>query len=98
MALRDIIYTAGQKPALSWSRFKHGLLIFALGTVILLASQHFSELLYWPGFFVVVVGFIVAMRGYWGLFANRFAQLIEQKALNAKRDPYASLDKKPKQD
>lgn len=98
MALRDIIYAAGQQPALSWSRFKNGLLIFALGLGILFASQRYLPLLYWPGFVVVIVGFIIAMQGYWGLFANRFARLLEQKAINSKHDPFANPDEKPKQD
>lgn len=98
MALRDILYAAGQKPALSWSRFRNGLLTFAFGVAVLVASERYFPVLYWPGFFIVVIGFIVAMRGYWGLFANRFARLIEQKAINAKHDPFASPSKKPKQD
>ena len=98
MAFRDVIYRAGQQPAQSWSRFRLGLVIFALGAGVLFASQRYYSLLYWPGFFIVILGFGFAMIGYWGIFANRFARLLDKRSINAAHDPFANPDKKPNQE
>jgi hypothetical protein len=96
--LRNILIQAGQNPSLSWKRFRMGIVVFVLGAATLYMSQRVNTNLYWPGAFIVVVGFGISMWGYWGIFANRFAHLLYQRQINAANDPFANPDKKPKQD
>ena len=96
--MRRLIYQAGQKPQQSWLWFRDGLLIFLIGAGLLYVSGRGISWLYWPGFIVTLLGFALSMRGYWGIFANRFARVLEQRQINQTNDPFADDAKKSNQE
>ncbi|MDM7862051.1 hypothetical protein QTP81_15715 [Alteromonas sp. ASW11-36] len=89
MSFRNRLYRAGQNPKRSWLQFRLGMVIFVVGVLLLIASQRYLVALYWPAVGVVLSGFVVSMRGYWGIFANRFARVLEQRDANQINDPFA---------
>jgi len=63
----------------SWQRFKLGLALFVAGVaqLFLLSPLHIS--LYYYSLATLLIGFIIAMIGYAGIFLHRFAFLKNNK-------------------
>ncbi|WP_124748947.1 hypothetical protein [Alteromonas facilis] len=97
-SLKRVLYTAGQNPTRSWARFRLGLALFVFGLLLLLsvAGDYFT--LNAVALVILFIGFVFAMWGYWGMFANRFARVIEQREINRANDPFAEHKDKPHQD
>ncbi|WP_240612837.1 hypothetical protein [Alteromonas flava] len=96
--IKHTLYRAGQNPVRSWQRFKLGLGVFAFGLVLLIALPATSFVFTLVSMSTLLLGFFFAMWGYWGMFANRFARVIEQRELNRANDPFASDQDKSNQD
>jgi drug/metabolite transporter (DMT)-like permease len=78
MLIRNLVYRLGSEPKKSWSTFKLGLIIFVVGAVFILLGAQFTYWLQIPGFILLLVGGLCAIKGYVGIFANRFAKTIER--------------------
>jgi len=63
----------------SWRRFKLGLALFAAGVVLLFGVSTIHISLYYVSLLILVLGFIIAMSGYLGIFMQRFSFLKEKK-------------------
>ena len=59
----------------SWRRFKLGV----AGVVQLFTLSHLSTFLYYYSVTTLLVGFVIAMSGYIGIFMQRFAFLKDKK-------------------
>lgn len=59
----------------SWQRFLVGLILFGVGLVALLGLGDLAYWVYVTALCVLLVGFVIAMSGYLGLFIQRFAFL-----------------------
>tara|TARA_B100001063_G_C16735080_1_gene541531 strand:+ start:961 stop:1194 length:234 start_codon:yes stop_codon:yes gene_type:complete len=70
----------------SWRRFKLGLALFVAGVVQLFAISHFSTFLYYYSLTTLLVGFVIAMSGYVGIFMQRFAFLKDKKIPSSFKD------------
>lgn len=75
---RHLIYRLGQDPAASWGKFKIGLILFVLAAGLILAGSQYWVLLQIPGLMLLPVAVFYAASGYLGIFANRFAQTLNQ--------------------
>lgn len=79
----------GSQPDKSWRQFIVGLVIFASGVgLILLGTQNQKHLLQLPGIALLGCGAFFAGKGYLGIFANRFSQVLNQAT------PFDSQDDK----
>ena len=76
--LKNLLFKLGAEPQQSWARFKLGLLLFMVGAVGLVAGAHVWMWLQIPAIISLTIGFLIAGRGYIGLFANRFAHVLSQ--------------------
>ncbi|WP_416306837.1 hypothetical protein [Neptunicella sp. SCSIO 80796] len=78
MWIRNLVYRAGANPRKSWRLFIIGLGIFALGVLFILFGAQQYYLLQIPGLVLLLTGFLIAAWGYFGIFANRFSQLLNR--------------------
>ncbi|MDN4502987.1 hypothetical protein QX776_11290 [Alteromonadaceae bacterium BrNp21-10] len=78
MWLRRIIFHLGGNPHRSWRYFIVGALLFSLGIYILLYLNSSLLWLQYLGLGLLGSGLIVAIKGYVGIFANRFAQVLNR--------------------
>ena len=74
--LRQHIYRLGSQPQRSVRLFFSGLGLFALGVAGFWAYWQGFGWLRWPAWLLLISGFILAGRGYIGIFANRFSQVL----------------------
>ena len=74
--IRKLVFRLGSEPHLSWARFKKGLGLFVCGVVLLYAGAAFWIWLQIPALIILTIGFVLAAYGYLGIFANRFAQTL----------------------
>lgn len=74
--IKDLVFRLGNNPHISWARFKKGLGLFVTGVVLLYAGAAFWIWLQIPATIILALGFVVAAYGYLGIFANRFAQTL----------------------
>lgn len=70
----------------SWRRFKLGLALFVAGVVQLFTLSHLSTFLYYYSIATLLVGFVIAMSGYIGIFMQRFAFLKDKKIPSSFKD------------
>ncbi len=70
----------------SWHRFKWGLLVFALGASGILITDGQRAALLWSSVVVMLLGFVLAMSGYVGIFLNRFNHLRETRSRSGRFD------------
>lgn len=63
----------------SWQRFKIGLAIFVVGVLLLFLTSHIHIALYYLSISVLLVGFAIAMFGYFGIFIQRFSFIKNKK-------------------
>ena len=74
--LKNLLSKLGADPHRSWARFKTGLVVFISGAALLFAGARFLIWLQIPAVILMTVGFVIAGRGYVGIFANRFAHTL----------------------
>jgi hypothetical protein len=79
--IRHFMFKMGSQPDKSWRHFIVGLIIFAAGAgLIILGSQAAKHLFQLPGLLLLLVGGYFAVKGYIGIFANRFSQVLNRGA------------------
>ena len=76
--LKSLIYKLGQNPTKSWAEFKLGLFVFVVGVVLIFAGARFWIWLQIPAILLLAAGFLIAGKGYIGIFSNRFAQTLNR--------------------
>lgn len=80
MTFKHLIYKLGATPQRSSRLFFTGLIAFALGLAGVYMSVNFLEtyalIVKWLSLAIMLISFVVAMTGYVGILANRFAQVI----------------------
>ncbi|UAA38883.1 hypothetical protein KIH87_00450 [Paraneptunicella aestuarii] len=72
--LKQLINKLAQSPDVSWKRFKIGLVCFALSVVLILVGAQSFVLLQIPGLILLVIGLLIAARGYIGIVCYRLSQ------------------------
>lgn len=78
---KNFMFKMGSQLEKSWQQFILGLTIFAAGVgLILLGTQSQKHLLQLPGIALLGCGAFFAGKGYLGIFANRFSQVLNQAA------------------
>ena len=85
--LKNLLNRLGADPQKSWARFKTGLMLFITGGILLFLGARFLIWLQIPAVILMATGFVIAARGYVGIFANRFALTLNQLSHKAPADP-----------
>ena len=85
--LKNLLNRLGADPHKSWTRFKTGLMLFIAGSILLFLGARFLIWLQIPAVILMAIGFIIAARGYIGIFANRFARTLNQLAYKGRQPP-----------
>ena len=83
---KNLLYKLGSDPLKSWADFKIGLVIFVVGVVFIYAGAAFWIWLQIPGIIFLAAGFFFALKGYLGIFANRFSQTLNLSAPPDEKD------------
>ncbi len=76
--LKNLIFKLGSNPNKSWADFKIGLVVFVAGVCFIYAGAAFWVWLQIPGVLLLAIGFLFALKGYLGIFANRFSQTLNR--------------------
>ena len=76
MNVRYWLYRTGANPQKSLLIFIIGLALFFTGAYLLTSPLYFQLLLRILGYVLVLTGFLIAIRGWVGIFANRIALFI----------------------
>lgn len=77
--LRHFMFKMGSQPEKSWRQFVTGLFIFAGGAgCIIIGQKDDMHLLQIPGLILLGVGVFIGAKGYLGIFANRFSQVLNR--------------------
>ena len=63
----------------SWQRFKLGLVLFVAGVCLLLTISALHIFLYYVALIILLLGFVIAMTGYAGIFMQRFSFIKNKK-------------------
>ena len=63
----------------SWQRFKLGLALFVVGVLLLFTISAIHILAYYFSLAILLLGFIIAISGYIGIFIQRFSFLKNKK-------------------
>ncbi|GAA0854986.1 hypothetical protein [Aliiglaciecola litoralis] len=84
--MKNLFFRWGSNPHKSWADFKIGLGIFVLGVVLIYVGLQFWIFLQIPAVILLAVGFLIAAKGYLGIFANRFSQTLNRLGGAAERD------------
>lgn len=84
--MKHLLHRWGSNPQKSWADFKIGLGIFVLGVVFIYAGLKFWIYLQILGLILMAIGFVIAAKGYLGIFANRFSQTLNRLGGAADRD------------
>ncbi|WP_405633284.1 hypothetical protein [Pseudoalteromonas sp. Ld20] len=85
--LKPLIYRLGSEPKLSLKRFLRGLALFVLAVIFIALGYYTHFSLQIIGLVILVTAIFFAAWGYVGIFANRFAQVLNNSNLNANDDP-----------
>lgn len=75
---KHLLYKLGNDPIKSWTDFKIGLVIFVVGMALIYAGAAFWVWLQIPGVICLAIGGFFALKGYLGIFANRFSQTLNR--------------------
>ncbi|MBC3765929.1 hypothetical protein [Neptunicella marina] len=90
MTFKHLIYKLGAAPQRSSRLFFTGLIAFVVGLVGVYVSVNFMQtyavILKWLSLAIMLISFVVAMTGYVGILANRFAQVINLSEPRGGRD------------
>ena len=76
--LKPLIYRLGSHPRRSLRAFLTGVALFAAGLGLLYLDQQQPGWLAKTGILLIALGLVTAACGYVGIFANRFALVIER--------------------
>ncbi len=76
--LKPLIYRLGSNPKLSLTRFFRGLALFVLAVIFIAIGYYGPALFQLIGLAILAVALFFAGWGYLGIFANRFAQVLER--------------------
>ncbi len=87
--LKRIIYKWGSQPKRSLKFFLAGLGGFALAALLIGIGYYYHFSFQIAGILIGIPAFLVAIYGYVGLFANRFAQVLDQTGVDKDNDPFA---------
>lgn len=79
---KEWIFRLGSSPKRSMKRFFIGLALFAFGASLIALGYLYWPWLQLPGVIILLPGGYFAAWGYAGIFANRFAQVLDRKALD----------------
>ena len=63
----------------SWQRFKLGLTLFVAGVLLLFTVSPLHISLYYASLAILLIGFVIAITGYVGIFVQRFSFLKNKK-------------------
>lgn len=74
--LKQLVYRLGSNPKLSLRRFFRGLALFVLAVIFIFAGYYQYHTLQVIGIVILVPALFFAAWGYAGIFANRFAQVL----------------------
>lgn len=74
--LKQLVYRLGSHPKLSLRRFFRGLALFVLAVVFIFAGYYLNHNLQIIGIAILMPALFLAAWGYAGIFANRFAQVL----------------------
>lgn len=83
---KNLLYKLGSDPVKSWADFKIGFVVFVLGVALVYAGAAFWVWLQIPGIICLVIGGLFALKGYVGIFANRFSQTLNRLTPPDERD------------
>lgn len=83
--LQRILVRLGENPKRSVRFFIAGALLFFLGLMIVYVGSAQWVWVQIPGVLLMVIGFVIAARGYVGIFANRVAFFRHQAKLNKEK-------------
>jgi peptidoglycan/LPS O-acetylase OafA/YrhL len=59
----------------SWTRFFTGLVCFVVGVLVMVFGVHWHDAFYYIGLVILLLGFVVAMLGYLGIFIDRIKSM-----------------------
>ena len=76
--LKPLIYRLGSHPRRSLRAFLTGVALFAAGLGLLYLDQRQPGWLANTGIVFIALGLLTAAVGYVGIFANRFAQVLDR--------------------
>ncbi|MFC3034838.1 hypothetical protein ACFOEE_20220 [Pseudoalteromonas fenneropenaei] len=76
--LKAVIYQLGSEPKLSLKRFLIGLAFFAAAVAFIALGYYTLAWLQLIGLVLLLPALVMAAWGYLGIFANRFAQVLEK--------------------
>lgn len=83
---KHLIYKLGSDPHKNWSNFKLGLMLFALGALLILTGAKSWMYFQIPGIVLLAIGLLISLRAWLGLLANRFSQTLNRLAVAADKD------------
>lgn len=83
---KELLFKLGSDPHKSWATFQKGLIIFAFGAMLIFAGNAWWMWLQIPAVIMLIVGLLIAAKGYLGIFANRFSHTLNQLGQSASTD------------
>ena len=75
---KNLLFKLGSDPVKSWADFRIGLVIFVVGVALIYAGAAFWMWFQIPGIICLAAGIFFALKGYVGIFANRFSQTLNR--------------------
>jgi len=78
--LKKWVFRLGSDPKLSLKRFLRGLALFVLAVIFIAIGYYGPALFQLIGLIILAVALFFAGWGYLGIFANRFAQVLERSS------------------
>ena len=76
--LKKWVFRLGSDPKLSLKRFLRGLALFVLAVIFIAIGYYGPAILQLIGLLMLAIALFFAAWGYLGIFANRFAQVLER--------------------
>ena len=76
--LKQWVFRLGSDPKLSLKRFLRGLALFVLAVIFIAIGYYGPAILQLIGLLILAIALFFAAWGYLGIFANRFAQVLER--------------------
>ncbi|MGJ8485697.1 hypothetical protein [Pseudoalteromonas sp. PAR1] len=78
--LKKWVFRLGSDPKLSLKRFLRGLALFVLAVIFIAIGYYGPAFFQLIGLVVLAIALFFAGWGYLGIFANRFAQVLERSS------------------
>ena len=76
--LKKWVFRLGSDPKLRLKRFLCGLALFVLAVIFIATGYYGPAILQLIGLLILAIALFFAAWGYLGIFANRFAQVLER--------------------